>query len=739
MKAPLYLALLVSIAPVTAVAQPQWIWAKSGERAYFRRLVDLARQPDSAEVSIACDNSYVLYVNGLRVGEGSDWTFMQTYDLRRLLHKGRNLLAVEGRNLDGPAGMLAELTLKMPGSTRTVSTDSEWRVATERTEGWTKPELDEQGWDRASVIGPEGIQPWGKPTREADVVREMRGMPMARPTAKGEPDALSPDPAKGMRWSRTQTGIKGHFQRMAIAPVAVQGPHGAAAFPRSVNAGNEYRLDFGREIAGWVEVEVEGDPALPVGIRVGEGTTPQSPFPVNAERLGTRTVYRLLPTGSFTGFRFAWLRFAGACRVRRVEAVWRMWPANYEGSFACSDLELTRIWNVGAYTAHLNLDPVAFSAILRPERGDRYPWLGDDRVMHRTVMDVFGDYDPVRADLDYFVKPDQKGILINGIPGYTLDWVIALYDYWMSSGDLAYVKRRMPDVQTILSEMDVPGTPPGWLFTDWEPGLQSTSAQSVSAFRFKFEQAALVASKMAAAAGSSVQADAYRALVDRKRNEISPDPESLGVHAMTNAILAGRNLTFPASMPTSTSTPYFSYYVLEALSGAGEDDRALEAIRRVWGGMVRLGATSTWEYFRPEWVKTLKPLQQPPDVTDPRVASFFVSQCHPWSSGATAWLTEHVLGITPAAPGFESCRIKPYFGPLNWAKGAMPSPKGPIEVSWKRTGRSILLLVAPPVGVGAEVVLPPTQSLRLDGKAVPSGTVHVSGGRSHEIVWQSVE
>jgi hypothetical protein len=36
-------------------------------------------------------------------------------------------------------------------------------------------------------------------------------------------------------------------------------------------------------------------------------------------------------------------------------------------------------------------------------------------------------------------------------------------------------------------------------------------------------------------------------------------------------------------------------------------DLALQAVRRCWGGMLTLGATTFWETFSPEWQRVLQP------------------------------------------------------------------------------------------------------------------------------------
>jgi hypothetical protein len=190
-------------------------------------------------------------------------------------------------------------------------------------------------------------------------------------------------------------------------------------------------------------------------------------------------------------------------------------------------------------------------------------------------------------------------------------------------------------------------------------------------------------------------------------------PKALPQHALTNAVLAGLVSSFPAAVPSTTTTPYFSYYVLEALSKAGQDPRAEQAVQDYWGGMLKLGATSTWEYFLPSWVHSLKPCHQPPDEVCGQV-----SFCHPWSSGATAWLSEHVLGVTPSSPGFQTCQVRPFFGRLKWANGRVPTPAGPVSVSWEILPSGPRLEVSAPKAVELNVVLPGRYVYRVDGRSV---------------------
>ena len=68
------------------------------------------------------------------------------------------------------------------------------------------------------------------------------------------------------------------------------------------------------------------------------------------------------------------------------------------------------------------------------------------------------------------------------------------------------------------------------------------------------------------------------------------------------------------------ATPYMRHYYLEALLAAGLEDRALEHIRRIWGGMLAQGADTFWEVFDPA----------DPEAS-PYGGSIVNSYCHAWS------------------------------------------------------------------------------------------------------------
>src|SRR5581483_10089381 len=127
--------------------------------------------------------------------------------------------------------------------------------------------------------------------------------------------------------------------------------------------------------------------------------------------------------------------------------------------------------------------------------------------------------------------------------------------------------------------------------------------------------------------------------------------------------------------------PFIGYFEVLARFGVGLDVSALNLIRHEWGYMLANGPRSTmWE--------SIGPFGGPP-----RGGSWD----HGWSRRAGPALTSYVLGVQPASPGFATFTVAPHVGDLTWGRGVVPTPHGPIHVTWQRTGTKLhVSVVAPP-------------------------------------------
>jgi alpha-L-rhamnosidase len=71
------------------------------------------------------------------------------------------------------------------------------------------------------------------------------------------------------------------------------------------------------------------------------------------------------------------------------------------------------------------------------------------------------------------------------------------------------------------------------------------------------------------------------------------------------------------------------------------------------------------------------------------------------------FLSTRVLGVKPTAPGYTRIRIAPQPFNLRWASGVVPTPRGPVTVSWHiNEAGGLDLDYDAPEGCEVEVVLP---------------------------------
>ena len=81
------------------------------------------------------------------------------------------------------------------------------------------------------------------------------------------------------------------------------------------------------------------------------------------------------------------------------------------------------------------------------------------------------------------------------------------------------------------------------------------------------------------------------------------------------------------------------------------------------------------------------------------------SECHGWSSVPIYEFSAMILGVKPNADGWESVIIKPYTADLENAQGTVPTPRGPISVSWQKEKSKLILNCHVPRGISTTVVL----------------------------------
>lgn len=489
-------------------------------------------------------------------------------------------------------------------------------------------------------------------------------------------------------------------------------------------------LDFGRELHGSLQIgsgakTVHG---AKVRVRFGESVSeamselkPGKPGATATNDHAIRDDVVTLPwagrreTGE-TGFRFVRIDNAGGgpVQLEYVRAVSVMRPMKRIGSFRSSDERLNRVFETAVRTVHLCCQDFIWDGIKR----DRLVWMGDTHPETMAILNVFGAVDIIPSTLDYAAattSPDSGWM--NGIATYTLWWLRNTAEWYRFTGDRTYLTARSGYIERtfrrIAAHVGADGKWKSGTFLDWP--TQSVPAAAAAGTQGLLALALSDAEFIFRATGGRKHAALAEEAAALRRRVASFRPDHGGVKSAA-ALLALSGIRDPREMFASALgknghsgvSTFYGYYMIEAMSAAGETRRALDTVRDYWGAMLDMGATSFWEDFDLSWTNNAFRIDEMPvpgrkDVHGDCGAYCYVgfrhSLCHGWSAGPASWCINNVLGIRPLGTGCRTVAVEPSLGDLEWAEGAMALPcGGKVEVSVKRdpAGGVVKTVKAPP-------------------------------------------
>jgi len=467
-------------------------------------------------------------------------------------------------------------------------------------------------------------------------------------------------------------------------------------------------LDFGQELHGGAEISVyrvKGAADAQLRVRFGESAMEamsELGGATNATNDHARRDLTLRVQGLSmnplmeTGFRFVRIDLLTPgvqVSLHAVNAILIYRDIPYLGSFRCNDSLLNQIWNVGAYTVHLNMQQYVWDGIKR----DRLVWIGDLHPEIMTIQTVFGNQQIIRDSLDFAVERTPEGEWMNGIPSYSMWWIIIQHDHFMQFGDQDYLETQLPYLRKVchlltayVDENGKDCTPP-MRFVDWpsqsDPAAVDTGLQALHVLAVR------CAMTLFDVCGDAEMAGHCRKELEKLQT--CPVVQVGAKQCNALAVWAGlldaetvneTNLKVGGAAGMST---FMGYYILSARAQAGDVEGALDTVREYWGGMLKLGATTFWEDFDVKWMEHAAPIDRLPEQGEIDVHGTYGgycyqgyrhSLCHGWASGATSWLTRYILGVEVMEPGCRKIRIQPNLCGLEWVKGTYPTPEGVLEV-----------------------------------------------------------
>ncbi len=510
-----------------------------------------------------------------------------------------------------------------------------------------------------------------------------------------------------------------------------------------------YVFDLGQNIAGWVQLRVNGQRGDRVSLRFAETLHPDGS--INQQNLRfarAEDIYILKGEGeevweprfTYHGFRYVQVEgYPGQPTADSI--VGRVVRSGVEscGAFECSNPLFNRIHQMVRWTEMSNLHSVPTDC---PQRDERMGWLNDmaarseeaiynfglARLLSKWMADIADEQDidtgaiTDTAPFRWGRRPaDPVSICYLLIP-----WLLYIhYGDTYTLADRYDGMRRWVEYLTSRAEDDILSYS---YYGDWAPpvhlgvsGSQGSSAVSkdtpgalISTACYAYS--AWLLSQIAGVLNHSDDQARYAALAERIRRRYHQRfwNAACGGYGSNNqacnAISLYMNLAPEECIESVvaqlianverhdyhlTTGNICTKYLLEVLTAAGRADVAYAIAAQEsypsWGYMLANGATTLWE----RW--------------EHATGSGMNSHNHPMLGSVGAWFFRTVAGIQADAngPGFARFDLHPHIDPhVVAARATLATVRGEIECNWQVKNRAFELVARVPVGSLARVFLP---------------------------------
>ncbi len=470
---------------------------------------------------------------------------------------------------------------------------------------------------------------------------------------------------------------------------------------------NDSLYDFGRETYGYLRFHgLRGSGAIRIyyGESRAEALSSEECYSLdrfNVSEAMSGNGEREYTLKEAKAFRYAWIQADPGVSWEKMSMLYEYVPLAYRGSFESSDDKLNEIYEMSLYTLHLNTREFFLDGIKR----DQWVWSGDAYQSFLMNYYSFFDLDVTKRTLIALRGKDPLVKHINTILDYSLYWFVSLYDYYLYTGDWAFIRQYYDRAVTMMDfclqqrneEGFLEGRPKDWVFVDW---ADLNNEGAVSTIQILLVRSLEAMSEFAVRMGNEADSEHYATLATRMREQTIRcfwDEERGGLlHRRVDGVTL-RELTKHANMFAMTygyltaaqreqvvhhvmlntevpniRTPYMRFHELAVLCESGQHELVLNEIRNYWGGMIALGATTFWEEYDPT-------LEDDAHYSMYGV-TFGKSLCHAWGAGPIYLFGKYFLGVIPTSPGYETYRIQPNLGKLERMKGTVPTGAGDIRM-----------------------------------------------------------
>ena len=451
--------------------------------------------------------------------------------------------------------------------------------------------------------------------------------------------------------------------------------------------------DFGTELFGYINISGANEPDE-LDIFYGESREEvlDTAYSYITDRVTGKQNYRLKQRA----FRYIYIKNS-SCDLE-VSADYEYLPLEAKGTFQCDNSLFNDICSVATYTFHLNCREAFLDGIKR----DRWVWSGDAYQSARINRYLFADKEIEQRTLLGLIGKEPIEQHINTILDYSLLWIIALYEHYMTYGDKAFLGRIYPMAKKLLDFCEtrlnedgfIEGLPGDWTFIDWskyekvgavcaeqmlliqaysamaliskelDTGLEEslldkrdTLKRRVNEFYWNNEKGAFIDSYKSGNAHVTRHANIFAVMYDITNK------------AQAKSIL--QNVLMNDAI-TKITTPYFAGYEMDALAKLGEFDAVEEKLTSYYGGMIKLGAKTIWEEYDPEMVGI--------EHYAMYGGKYEKSLCHAWGAGPIYLFGRYYLGVSATSAGYETFTVEPNLGERKEIRGTVPVGDGAVTV-----------------------------------------------------------
>lgn len=729
-------------------------WDKS-KGYYLRKEIQMGKKVKRAFAFTTALGLYHFYINGHRIGEDEftpGWTsyhhhlLYQSHDVTRYIKEGANMLgahigagwykgdmgSARTRNHYGKqSAFLCQIEVLYEDGERTAfCTDTSW----ESTES---PILYSEIYDGEIYDARKEIDGWNEAGNK---------------NGEWKPVEKVVFPIEVLR---AQSGCKVKKMKKIPAKQIFQTARG------------EWVVDFGQNLAGWIEFQAEGSCGDKVELNCFEVLDKDGNVYLDNLRTakatityiykGGKTVFQ--PNFSFQGFQYAKIAsYPGIPQINDFTAYALYSDMQRTGEFCCSNKDLNQLHHNILWGMRSNFLDVPTDC---PQRDERLGWTGDAQIFCRAasyLMDTDAFFRKWLIDVaaeqtqeggiphvvpDVWSGKNVKGKIFERGTHSAAAWadaaVIIPWTLYLMYGDKRVIEQQYGSMKAWIDFMSAHAKDCMWeyrmQFGDWV-ALDAKEGSYYGATPLELTNMAYYAystelfSRMAHVIGNEKDSQEYGELYKKikeayRRHFFTPEGR-LNVQTQTAQIVSLHFHLVPEEFKQNVvddllrllkerdghlvtgfvGTPYFC----QVLSDNGHAKEAYELLLKEdfpsWLYQVKQGATTVWEHWD----------GKKPDgsMWSPAMNSF-----NHYAYGAVGeWLFRGILGIecSERAPGFQRILLKPHIGGgLEYAEGSYESIYGRIVSRWERKKEKVKFYMEIPSNTTAEIWLYNTVSIEYTG------------------------